>query len=120
MANEITLSAALACTKSGATASGSHTATLTMAGDEFMMSVQGINHADAEALNLGDVTTVGYVLVKNLDATNYVELALDEPMANKFAKILAGGCALIPPSSATIYAQANTASVNVQIVAVEL
>lgn len=120
MANEIQATIGLTVSKSGAAISTSGSKTADMTGTEMITNVQAIGFADAEAIVLGDVTTVGYIAFKNLDTTNFVELALDEPMANKFAKLLAGDLTLIKAATATIYAKADTASVNLLVSACEL
>lgn len=121
MANEITFAASLSISKSGATATGNITDQEDLAGVGKLATTQNIGTA-AETLTFpSDLTTEGitYLWIRNLDATNYVELALDSGMAQVFAKIPAGKVALFPPATGnpTIYARANTAAVNVQIVA---
>ena len=120
MANEITMTANLAVTKSGVTISSATSRTITMAGTEMIGNLQSIGFADAEALVVGDVSTIGYVLVKNTDETNFVQLAMDAPMAVPFAKLLPNDVALFPAASATIYAQAAVAACVVQVIALEL
>lgn len=120
MANEISASVQLAVSKGGVTLSGTGNAQQDMAGEDMVHTTQIIG-TSAEALTLIDLSgTPAYILIKNLDATNYVELALDSGMVNKFAKILAGKPMLFPPTTGTIYAQANTAAVRVEVLATEL
>jgi hypothetical protein len=119
MALEITASASLQATKNGASTNRSATTSLTMAGDDMIQTTQVIG-TSAEALAFGEIAGVpAYVWLRNTDAANYVELATDSGMSNKFAKLLAGEVMLFPPSSATIYALANTAAVRLEIVAEE-
>lgn len=119
MANEITFTASLAATKSGVTVTtGSQSAQATMAGDQMITNVQAVG-TDAEALLLGDVSSLGFVFVRNLDATNFVELSLESDGSSPFAKLLAGEFAVFPAATATMYAIADTAGCNVQVVAVE-
>ena len=120
MANEISASVSLTATKNGVSVGNSASRVATMAGDQMLSNVQIVG-AVAEALVLGDVATVGYVLIKNLDATNYVEIALDAPCtAQVFCKVLAGDFALFPAKTATMYALANLAPCNVLVQAIEL
>jgi hypothetical protein len=120
MANEIAASVSLSVSKNGAAiASGQLSIVDDMAGDQMITNVQAVG-TSAEAVNLGDVSTVGYVLFKNMDATNYVELALaSDVLSQIFAKLLPGDIALIPLATATIYAMANTAGVNLLVCGVE-
>ncbi len=91
----------------------------TMAGDAAIDNVQSIG-TGAETLNLGDVSTIGYTLIWNLDATNYVEI----DSANSFdkfpQKIPAGKCIILAPQTTTIYAKANTGACLVRVLSAEL
>ena len=53
------------------------------------------------------------------DATNFVELGGDSGLTVFKLKILAGKAIVISPSSATLYAKADTAAARILIVAVE-
>jgi hypothetical protein len=119
MANEITYSVSVTGTKNGVTFHQALASTVDMAGDEMIQNVQQVG-ASTEALVVGDVSTIGLVMVKNLDDTNYVELSTDNANANKFMKLRPGTFALFPASSATIYATANTATCKVMVLALEL
>ena len=121
MANEITLTAALSVVKSGVSISGQvNSKSITQAGDQSLGNVQIIG-TSTEALTLGDVVTIGYLYLKNLDSTNFVEFDLNTPVAGTaFCKLLAGEAAVIPTRQTTIYAKADTANVNVNVVAIEL
>lgn len=119
MANEISVSAALAVSKGGVTLTATGSKQLDMGADDMRHFTQIVG-TSAEVLEMTDITGVpGYLLVKNLDATNYVELALDSGMTDKICKLLAGQVALFPPSTATIYALANTASCRVEVLVCE-
>jgi hypothetical protein len=120
MANEVSFSGQFLASKNGATVTASMQKVLTMAGDDLVQATQVIG-TSAEVLDFGEIAGApGYVVVQNLDAANFVELATDAGMANKFAKLLAGEWAGFPPSSATIYAKADTAAVRVLVVASEV
>lgn len=120
MANEISLQALLTTSKNGVTISGSVSKAITQTGDQAIGNVQIIGTA-TEALVLGDVTTIGYIYLKNMDATNFVSFGLNTPVAgDAFCKLLPGEAAVIPTRQTTIYAIADTAPVNVNVVAVEL
>lgn len=121
MANEITLNAGATCTKSGVSISASASASISQSGAQNISNVQIIG-ATTEAITLGDVATIGYLFVKNLDATNFVTIGLATPVTSGDASIhlLPGEFALIPTRQATWYALADTAPVNLQVVAFEL
>lgn len=120
MASEISAAVSLNASKGGATVTASGTKTADMAGDQMITNVQAVG-TSAEALVVGDVSTIGYVLIKNLDATNYVEIGLDSGVSTQvFGKLLAGDIMLLKASTATMYVKANTASCNIAVTVVEL
>lgn len=119
MANEISLSLSLTAQKNAAVVTGTYSGTMTMAGDQFIGNVQIVGTSN-EALVLGDVSTMGWIMVKNLDATNYVEVFLDSGNTQLVAKLLAGEPCLFKPGAVSVYARANTAACNCLVVAIEL
>lgn len=108
----MTLSIALKSTKTGYEVDTSDMGLtglqFTFTGTDFVKGTQSIG-TTAELIGKGEITTAGFLVVKNLDATNYVEIA-----AATFAttagtvKLKAGEVALFRSSSATPYACANT------------
>lgn len=65
-----------------------------------------------EAIVMGDLATPRWARFKNLDSTNFVEIGVE--VAATFypvVKLLAGEHAQLPLSDGTYYAQADTASV---------
>lgn len=119
MANEITLNVLLQAIKAGATVSGAVSQSLSMTGNNFIGNVQSIGTAD-ENLVLGDVTNPPqYVLIINQDTTNFVQIDANSSYNGFPQKILPGGCILLCPETATIHAKADTAAVNVLVVAVD-
>lgn len=120
MANEITQIVTLTVSKNGASNSLSTTKRIDMTGSGLAQLTQSIG-TTAETLNLGDIATApGNLAIKNLDATNYVEIGGDSGLTVFKLKIKAGESAIFQPNSATIYAKANTAAVLVQILAIEV
>jgi len=135
MANEINVSLSFSAAKAGASVSNSTSLSATMSGDNMISNVQIIAYGDgatnAEAISYGDVTTIGYVMLKNVDATNFIEIAVSNGVtsglfttqAHVIAKLLPGEVALIKPKTTTLYAIADTsgaATANLQVTAVEL
>ncbi len=121
MANEISVSAALSCTKDLASMSISGSRSIDMVGSDMIMCTQHIG-TSAEALSLGDISPpAAYIYVRNLDATNFVDLCLVNDGTEKFAHLKPGQFILFPPPvSGTIYAIADTATCDCQVAAVEL
>lgn len=121
MANEVQVQMSLRASKNGASVTtGSISENITMSGTDMLQTTQNIASSGWNAISFGSITGVpSKVFIKNLDSTNYVELATDNAGANKFIKIGAGGTELFSPSSATIYAKANSADIAWFIVATE-
>jgi hypothetical protein len=120
MANEISVTATMVAAKNGVTLQHSTTARHDMSGNEMVHRTQLIG-TSAEQISFGDITGApGMVKFTNLDATNFVEVALDSGMTNKLCKIRPGGTALFQPSSGTLYAKTDTASVRMLVQAAEL
>jgi hypothetical protein len=74
MANEITITTTLTYAKNGVTwVSRTDTTTIdqTASGVSFVQVVQNVGTSE-EAITLGDISTPGFLRVKNLDATNFV------------------------------------------------
>lgn len=119
MAQTTTLTGSLSF-NGGVVASLSATVSATQSGTDATAQVQSIGFAAAELIDLGgDIGTLGYIMIKNLDATNFVELSLND-FTQKFAKLRPGEFCILPVSSNTIYAKADTAACDVAYVAVEL
>jgi hypothetical protein len=75
----------------------------------------------AETVVTGDVSTLGWAMFRNLDATNYVEIGPDSTGIVGFLRLEAGepaGPFRLKPGI-TIKAQANTASVKLQVFVLE-
>lgn len=74
---------------------------------------QSIGFAAHEAIALGDVSTAGYVYIRNIDGTNFVEIGVDG--AGTFypcVKLLAGEVALFR-AGGVLYAKADAAAVKI-------
>jgi len=108
MADELALTFKLSFSKGGAKVSRAFTDSVTITGDAFTHGIQSIGTAEEEVAQGADVGTPGYVLIVNLDATNYVEIGSTTGVYD--IKLLAGEKALYRHNSATIYAKSNTAA----------
>lgn len=119
MANEITTSVGFSASKSGATVSFSKSKQTTMAGAVMFQSVQTIGTTTEAITFPADFSgTPSWLMIYNMDSTNFVQIGLDNanPMTQAFAKLLAGQFMLLPANTATLYADADTASVNILVV----
>jgi len=121
MANTIRLQSTLTYKNNAGTITLGGDFTVNQVGTHFTSQVQDIG-VTAEALDVGaDIGTIGFLLIRNLDPTNYVEVGSDNAVANNVAVILAGQAVPIKPKSGvTVYLKANTAPVQVEFLAIEL
>lgn len=125
MANEITVAASISVSNGGASiASGTLSKSLTQVGTNMGTVTMSIpTTAGGTVLTKpGSVSALGHFCLKNLDATNYLELSnatgdteAHEFTTGVFAKVQPGAAILMEISTLTaIYARANTAAVQVQ------
>lgn len=121
MANEIGLSGGLSVVISGSTVRGQCSLSINQAGTESIQNVQTIG-TTTEALNLGDVTTPGYLFVKNLDATNFIRIGLVTAVTsgNAFLTLLPGEGVPVCTRQTVIYAIADTAPCDLLVICTEL
>jgi hypothetical protein len=119
MANEIYTSLQLNATKGGAKIANTVSVRSDMAGDDMIQTTQVIG-TTAETVSFGEISGAPqFLLITNLDATNYVEFGGDSGLTVFKIKLAAGKSTLFSPTSATLYAQANTAAVRIQVLAAE-
>jgi len=117
MANEITVQVYLRAAKGflDVTRSpGQLQFTLAAASPAFGARAQAVGTSAHEALDVGDVATPGWCYLRNLDATNFVEIGVD--VTGAFApliKLKAGEPAVIRLAAAP-YAKADTAAVKLE------
>lgn len=124
MANEITLTAALSIIKNGISIAASVTKQVTQAGSGFASIEQEIGVATERlggASGFTDIDDLGYLFIKNLDATNFVMIGLATPVTagDAFAVLLPGEAWCGPCRQETIYGLADTLACKVQIIALE-
>ena len=89
--------------------------TVTMTGTDFVDDTQDIPTSNT-AITEGQIGTLGLVFILNLDSTNYVEIGLTSSYT---VKLLAGEFCVFP-AAASLFAQANTATVKIQKFLLEL
>lgn len=121
MPNEILLEAKLQCSKDGASISKAISKRADLSGNNQFSATQSIGTA-AEVIAIpGDMTDRTYILIENLDDTNYVEISTAADAAtNKFTKLSPGDFCLIKAAAGATdyYAKANTAPCIIQTSAV--
>lgn len=88
----------------------------TVTGTLFEHNTVTVTTSDG-ALNKGSIGTIGYCYVRNLDATNYVDVGVDG--TNYVVRLKPGENALFPVHGSAVHAKANTASCNVEYAFVE-
>lgn len=121
MANEIVATAQLRAAKNGATVMFNATKSNDLTGNVMSQSVQSIGTSTAQIALPADLTGVpAQMVLHNLDSTNFIEIGLNTPVTQIFAKLKAGQFMVFPPGVATLYAKADTAVCNLQVVAVML
>lgn len=78
--------------------------------------VQNVGFASEEALTLGESATYGYMIVRNLDATNFVQLRVATGGA-AFCKLTPGDFCVVPlgTGAQAPYAIADTAACNLEV-----
>lgn len=125
MANELTVTDTIVCTKDGVTVNGSVTKQETLTGAGNWTNTQLIGTTTEQIAFPSDLVTEGvtHIWIKNLDATNYVQIGLNTPVTQIFARLKPGQSMQIPTDNAagvdpTWYAKANTAAVNLKIIAI--
>ena len=121
MANTIRLQSTLTYKNAAGTVVLGGDFTVNQVGTHFTSEIQDIG-VTAEAIDVGtDIGTIGMLLIRNLDPTNYVEIGSDNAVANNIAIILAGQAVPIKPKSGvTLYAKANGGTVQIQFLAIEI
>ena len=119
MANELTVSASLKFEKSGGDVSGAYGGIqINVTGDNAIKHIQAIGTSE-EVVQLGDVTTGGYWLFKNLDTTNFLQIRAATGATN-LVRLNAGEIALFRTSaSITPYAIADTAACNLLCIGID-
>ena len=117
MANELTILVSMAFSKGGASVSRAESIQVTVTGDAFSHEVQEVGTSEEQLAQGADLGTPGYMLIKNLDGTNYVEVGSTTGVYD--IKLKAGEVALYRHNSATVYAKANTAVCLVEYMLIE-
>lgn len=123
MADELTISVHLSFAKGSRSVStdglGGVGQLITVSGTDYIHKTQTIG-TTAEALDIGDIGTCGWMYVRNLDNTNYVEISRATLSSGQgTVKVKAGESQLFRLGSNTPFAIANTSPVEIQYIIVE-
>lgn len=111
MADEITITVGMSALKSELVISEpTKTIQRTMAGTHHAASVQDIG-TTYEALAIpAELATLGYCHLKNVDATNYIEIGVEVAAAfYPVIKLIPGDIAVLRFSPVSLFGRANTA-----------
>ena len=124
MSDELEISVHLAFSKGGRSVDSDGFSAIgqliDVSGTDYTHKNQSIGAATAEALVIGEITTCGWFIVKNLDATNYVEISRATFTSGQgTVKVLAGETHAFRLGSSTPYALANSSSVEIEYIIIE-
>lgn len=113
MSSELQLQGSLKFAKGGANFEATFgSGYFDVAGSAGNKQVQAIGITD-ESLALGDVSSIGYVALKNLDATNSIQVGSDGTLYPILLRAN-GGWAIMEWNAAAIHAKANVAPCNLE------
>ena len=74
MAKELSIVVSMSFEKGGAITQRSESIEVTVTGNAFSHEVQVVGTTEEQLAQGADLGTPGYIFIKNLDATNYVEV----------------------------------------------
>lgn len=117
MANEITFSGSLRYLSGLKSATMSASGHATQVGTHFISNIQDIGTVE-EAVVKGDVGTIGWVMFRNLDDTNFIEVGATTGVYS--LKLTAGSMFVGPWDGSTIFAKSDTDPCALQTLIVEL
>ncbi len=117
MANELNIIAGLTFNKGGGNVSRRESLSITVSGDSFSHEIQSIGTVEEAVVQGNELGTPGYVMLKNLDSTNYIEIGSTTGVYD--IKLKAGEVAIYRHNSATIYAKANTSACLLEYIIIE-
>ena len=117
MANEIQVSSTLRYSRSPASASLATSYFATQTGNKYQAGVQAVGTSE-ESLDKGDVVTIGFLAVRNMDATNYVNVGVTTGVYS--IKLFPGQGCVIPWNGQYTYIKANTSACDCEYLMTEL
>ena len=90
-----------------------------MTGDSFTHGVGSVGTSGEILVESIEVGTVGWVFVKNLDASNFVTVG-SHATDNHLVKLLPGESSLLKAGLGTVFANSDTSACMVEYILVEL
>jgi hypothetical protein len=117
MASEISFSAQLNYSKSGASLSSQCSTVATVAGVRYADVMQAITTAGV-TVTFGTVGTVGVFMLQNIDPTNYVDVGFDGttyPIRLAAVSGTQGGFIIAQNNGSTIYARSSVTGCNLLV-----
>jgi hypothetical protein len=109
MADELKIAIQATYTKNGRTLTiPAESDSVTVTGNKVVSGVMLATQASAIAVPIGGIGTVGYCIFKNLNATNYVNIGVDDSGLVVQTTLLAGEQCILRMTGAP-YVQADTA-----------
>jgi hypothetical protein len=114
MSQELTYGVSATENKNGVTFQKTFNGQVDVSGNSPLSYIQNIGTSD-ETLDLGDISTIGFVCLRNMDVTNYVEIG--HTSGTYALKLKAGEFCLFRAGAAmtAIHAKANTAAINLEV-----
>ena len=119
MANEIKTDLRLIASKGGMEVDRREQKTdITMTGENLAHFVQAVptSNTALESVDIAGLGTEGLVFLKNLDSTNYISVGLT---GSYTIRLNAGESCLFRSNQGGLYALANTATVNLEVLVIE-
>lgn len=114
MASELQVQGLIAFAKSGASISRTFPSTyFDVSVTAGVQNVISVGTSD-ESLALGDISTIGWIYLKNMDSTNYISVGSDGTLYP--IKLKAGEFCLCRWNAAAIHAKANTGACNMEYI----
>ena len=89
-----------------------------VSGDHSIYRTQEIG-TTSEALDIGEITTVGWAFFRNLDNTNYIEIGYYDTIFRNLIKLKAEEYCICRLGQNAPYAQANTAAADLEYIFIE-
>ena len=122
MANEITVQVSLTITTSEGAVYQRVPAqfNVTQAGVDFTANTQEIGTSAEDLFQGAELGTPGWMIVHNLDATNFIELGHDDGGFKSFIVVMPGKFQVFQTSQATPQARADTAPARLEYAILEV
>ena len=117
MSDELRIGIVLSFSKGGAKINRSEHFEVDVTGDAFTHEVQSVGTDEEELPQGANLGTPGYIFIKNMDSTNYVEFGSTTGVYD--LKLQAGESSVYRHNSATLYGKANSAACLVEYIIIE-